>query len=72
MFTGILEWLLGFLLKWLLGKLGSFASKKVEEARVQAEREGTDAENIKKYEEAQTRAERIKHATDLLNGVRGS
>lgn len=52
--------ILGLLLKRLQGEI----AKREDEAK----RQKLDAENLKKYEDAKNRADKIKAATDLLNG----
>ncbi len=66
----ILMWIVSRILETLFGK----AQKAIEEAKKDKERETqreeTDEENTEKYQKATDRAERIKAAQDLLNGVR--
>lgn len=69
--TGILEWFIGLVLNWLLQKaLGAAATAKAaaDEAR---RRNEIDGANLKAYEEAKSRAERIEASLRLLNGDAG-
>lgn len=65
--TGILEWIAGWILNWLLGKATTAVEKKVEEMARDKERGETNDKNVQSYEDAVSRADRIKAATQLLN-----
>ena len=56
-------WLVGVILNWLL-KRAQYEYEKIQD---QKEREKINTENSVKYEEAKTRAEKIKSAIDLIN-----
>lgn len=65
--TTILEWIAGQILAYLLGKATSAIEQKAADVeRDKARGEVNDA-NVKAYEEANDRADRIRAATDLLN-----
>lgn len=53
------------LLEWAF----AYIQKYIENAEAQSKREALDAENQKKLDEAKGRADRIRHACDLLNGT---
>ncbi len=67
--TSVLTWLLNSVLNWLLAratKAVADVSKEMADAKEQGQ---INDENVKRYEAARDRAERIKAATDLLNGT---
>lgn len=61
-------WLVGVILNWLFLR----AKNHYEQSKTEKEREQINNENLKKYEEAQARADKLKAALDLLNGERSS
>lgn len=67
--NAILSWLLGALLNWLAGRIAvtveEHAADMAEQERLGRINEAT----LKAYQEAKDRADRIKAATDLLNGT---
>lgn len=67
MWETILTWLATTALNWLLGII----SKKVQEHEAQVEldkaRQAVNDENVKKYENAKDRSDRISAALDILN-----
>lgn len=66
MWSAIITWLANRLLDLALKE----ATSRLAEAQAQIERDKTNAENAKKYREAKDREERIRRATDLLNGTK--
>lgn len=70
MFTSIISWIAGELLKWLLGMVEKSIKKHLEDLARDKERKEINEENIKKYEEANDRKKRIEAAIDLLNRSR--
>lgn len=70
MIDAILAWLLKVILDWAFARAKSEALELFERLEKEKERKEINEENIKRYEEAKSRAERIKAATALLNGVK--
>lgn len=68
----ILAWLAGWILNYLLGKASTAIKKAEDQILLDHDREVTNEQNVKAYEEAKTREDRIRAATNLLNGVRGT
>lgn len=68
----ILSWFVKKVLEVLLNKLVAYMNELSEQIKRDKERGETNEANIKAYEEALERKDRIKRATDLLNGVRTS
>lgn len=67
MWLSLLEWLAGFILKYLLGRATDAAIKAAENAsRLEKEQE-VNAANAAIYEQAKSREERIQAALALLN-----
>lgn len=69
MLQGILLWLAEKTLFWFLGKALKEVKDKASEIAKEAEQGKINDTNLKAYEEAKDRLERIKAATDLLNGT---
>lgn len=67
MITTILEWIVGFILKYLLGKAEKAAGNAAADYARDKEREQINEKNVKAYEEAVDRAAKIRAATDLVN-----
>lgn len=63
----ILGWLVEQILKFLLTSAGSAVQAAEVQAKEDADFNKVNDENVKQYEEAKTRLERIKAAKDLLN-----
>lgn len=65
----ILAWLVGFLLdylkKWALDEATKLADQMAEDKK----RGQIDDKNVQAYADAQTRADKIAQATNLLNGT---
>ncbi len=71
MIQNVLIWLATKLLELAVSFLFEKAEDKISEAKDTAKDAATDAANLKAYQEAKDREERIKRATDLLNGTLG-
>lgn len=65
--SAILKWLIGYLLDWLLTRLMKEVQKRVNQIKSDEERQVRDDANVKAYEEAVDRVDRVKAALDLLN-----
>jgi hypothetical protein len=63
----ILSWVVNAILNWLLKRVETEIATAKEAHDKAVERGETNAENLKKYESAQTEAEQIQAALDLLN-----
>lgn len=61
------EWLAGWLLNWLLSRLTKRAVETAEQVKLDHERGEINDANVKAYEEANERADRIRAAGRLLN-----
>lgn len=70
MIDSILAWLLKVILDWAFQRAKSEASQLLERLKLERERKEINEENVRLYEEAKTRAERIEAASNLLNGHR--
>ncbi len=66
----ILAWLAGWILNYLLGKAVAATKDAAADLKRDEERGVINEANVKAYNGATTRADRIRAATDLLNGVR--
>lgn len=66
--SAVLTWILTYLLNWLLGQATALAASHFAEVELDKKRDIINDENVKRYEAAQSRADRIRAATDLLNG----
>lgn len=66
MLKTIVLWVVEALLNWLASGAKTYVEDKIETAQVEV----VNAENVKKYEAAKTRLERIKAAEKLLNSVK--
>ena len=70
MLERIAAWLVTFLLEYLSGKATAFIEEKAAVLRRDSERGEINEANHKAYNEALTRAERIRDAENLLNRIR--
>lgn len=66
--NAILAWLVKAILDWLLNRTVKEGAALIAKAKLDAERGHIDDANLKKYDEASSRAERVKAALALLNG----
>lgn len=66
----ILTWILGWILKYLADKTTAAVIDKLQDVERDKQREQVNEANVKAYDEAVARADRIRAATDLLNRVR--
>lgn len=64
-----LEWIAGYVLSWLLKLMVQKVEEHAADVAEDEKRGEINDENVKKYEAAQSRADSIRAATDLLNGV---
>lgn len=64
---GILGWLIEKLLSYVMARAARAAQDLSEQNKKDAEREKANEENVKRYEEAKNRADRIAAALALLN-----
>lgn len=69
MLEGILSWILEKVLAFLLGKATAAVTQAVDDLAEAKKRGEINEANIKAYEEAKDRADRIRSATALLNRV---
>jgi hypothetical protein len=67
MWIAFLEWLAGWILKYLLGRTEKVLKDAASDLARDKEREIVNDANVKKYEEHKDRQDRIKNALDLLN-----
>lgn len=65
----MLQTIFGWLAKSALDWLAKFIAAEVVQWKKEHERDVTNEENKKKYDEATDRADRVKKATDLINGT---
>lgn len=70
MLESILAWIAEKILKYLLNLAAVKLEETAADLKQDQERKVTNDANIKAYNEANTRADRIKAATDLLNRTR--
>lgn len=70
MFEGIASWLLSFLMDYFMKKAKAAIVEKAEQLKHDRERGEINEENLKAYEKAVERKERIDAALSLLNGDR--
>jgi hypothetical protein len=68
MIEKVMLWLLGKILEWLFGKAEQELKEVADKMALEKEREQVDEQNVIKYQEAKDRADRIKAASNLLNG----
>ena len=67
MLERLASWLLAFILDYLYKKAKVAVEELVEEQKLAAERGAVNEENVRRYEEALDRKERIDAALELLN-----
>ncbi len=65
-----LQWVAGYILNWLLNLLKDEVLSYEAKVKLDKERGVINEGNIKSYEEAKARHDRIDAATDLLNGAK--
>lgn len=62
-------WIVTQILEWLFGKAKTEANKAIDKHKEDKLNEVIDNDNVKKYEEATSRADRIQAAQSLLSGI---
>jgi hypothetical protein len=63
----IIKWVLEILIGMLLKRAEKSALEAANQIKLDTERKATNDKNVKAYEEASTRADRIRASLDLLN-----
>lgn len=66
----ILSWILTYLLNYLLGRITAQAASQLNEIVEDKNRDVINEENVKRYEAAQSRADRVRAALDLINSAK--
>lgn len=67
MWIAILEWLAGWILKYLADKASAAVTQAAKDVKLDNERQVINDANVKRYEEATTRKDRVDSALLLLN-----
>lgn len=67
MINAILEWIAGWILKYLADKAVAAAKQAAADVKRDQERQVINDQNVKRYEEATARQDRINAAQYLLN-----
>lgn len=67
--SAFLTWIVNIILNWLAELVTREIQQAHDKVVLDQQRGKIDTANIKAHEEAQTRAEKIKTAQDLINGV---
>lgn len=63
----ILGWVIPILLNWLVAFVEKEAQSLKDSHDTDVARDKTDSDNVKKYQDAQSRADKIRAAQDVLN-----
>lgn len=67
MWITILEWLAGWILKYLADKASAAVTQAAKDVKLDNERQVINDANVKRYEEATARKDRVDSALLLLN-----